>query len=564
MIVILLLITVISCKKTLDITPNGRITLKEVFQDEKRTEAFLNTVYGQIPGYFYSYNFYGFLSVVSDEAQESYIANSESWINGGLTPSSNGLNNFYARYWAGIRYANEFLANIDLANVSNAANKNRFKAEAKVLRAYYYWELIKQYGPMPILDRPLEASYDFTTLKRPAFQDNIDFIIKDCDDAIANSDLPMRIIREGEIGRMTKAVAYAIKSEALLFNASSLWNPNNDVAKWQTAAIASKEAQAALTANGDYELASDYGDYFQLPSDGGSSPRDKETILERPGEAGIHLVIENGIPSKSGTNKAGACPTQELVDSYEMQASGEPAILEYEDNDHLNPIINTLSGYDPNNPYLGRDPRFYATVWFNGAQYDNGNGNVHTMETFVGGADQWVVRSDNNKVNTHTGYYLRKFIDPQLQIGQPSSATWKIYRLAEIYLNFAEAENEANGPNTNAYFAINTVRNRAGMPDLPLGLTKDKFRERVHNERRVEFAFEEKRFWDVRRWKILDKTDNLVTAMVIAKNSDNTFTYNRVVTERRDAWQSKYLIYPIPLGDVSDIPDFSTNQNPGW
>ena len=166
--------------------------------------------------------------------------------------------------------------------------------------------------------------------------------------------------------------------------------------------------------------------------------------------------------------------------------------------------------------------------------------------------------------NTVTGYYLRKFIDPKIPVWQDKNARWKKFRLAEVYLNYAEAENEANGPTAEAYDAINIIRARVGMPELPTGLTKDQLRERIRRERRVELAIEEHRFWDVRRWKILDKTDKVVTGMEITRNANNTFTYKRFVSQRRNAWAEKYLLFPIPIGDASNVPDFTKNQNPGW
>lgn len=566
----------ISCNKDpLDITPDGRITLDAVFQNEKHTEAYLNTVYSSIPSYFWRYHFFAFLAGATDEAQDADVGNEGSnmtaqWITGSLTPSYNPLaqagqgngTDHYPTFWRGIRNANVFLTNIDKATVSSASNKSRLKAEAQVLRAFFYLELIKQFGPMPIVDKPFDNAFDYTSLTRPAFQANVNFIVKDCDDAIANPDLPMRIVVEAERGRFTKAVAYAIKSQALLYNASPLWNTGNDVGKWKSAADASKSALNALTSGGQYALASDYGDYFLNQTDINNSPRDKETIYERPeGPDGTFSII-NSIPSKPGNFKIGSTPSQELVDSYDMMGTGEPAITGYTDADHLQPIINPLSGYKESEPYAGRDPRFYATVWFNGAQYDNIGGIIHTIETFVGGKDQ-LLKSPPNRGNTHTGYYLRKFIDPKLQSGQATNARWKKYRLAEIYLNYAEAENEASGPTLDVYNAINIIRNRAKMPSLPLGLSKDQMRERIRRERRVELAIEEHRFWDVRRWKILDKTDKLVTGMEIVKNGAD-LTYKRFVAERRSAWQDKYNIFPIPIVDASIVPDFANNQNPGW
>jgi starch-binding outer membrane protein, SusD/RagB family len=561
-----------SDKDPLDITPDGRISLDDVFKNEKRTEAYLNTVYGSIPSYFWFYQFFAFLAGTTDEAQDADVGNEGSniaanWITGALTPSSNPLERNgqgirYTAYWAGIRDANVFLSYVDEANIPNPKNRNRFRAEAKLLRAFYYLEMIKQYGPMPVIDKPFGPAYDYLQLVRPAFQANVDFIVKDCDDALATADLPIRITEASERGRFTQAIAHAIKSQVLLYNASPLWNPSNDIAKWQAASKASSEALTALTASGNYQLFPNYSDYFLSETDINVSPRDKETIFERPSGASGTFTIINSIPQKAGLFKVGSCPSQELVDSYDMLATGAPAILGYSDEDHLLPILNPGSGYNPATPYVGRDPRFYATVWYNGANYDNVAGKVVPIESFIGGKDQ-LKKTPPNRNNTHTGYYLRKFIDPKLQSNTGHNSRWKKYRLAEIYLNYAEAENEVSGATSQVYTAINTIRTRAGMPNLPTGLSKDAMRERIRRERRVELAIEEHRFWDVRRWKILDKTDKLVTGMEIIKTG-TALTYNRFVTERRSAWADKYLIFPIPISDISIIPDFSANQNPGW
>lgn len=573
---LMFIIMTTGCKKDpLDITPDGRITLDDVFKNETQTEAFLNTVYDNIPSYGWKYQFFSYLAGATDEVSDSDIGNEGSniasqWNSGSLTPSNNPLAqagqgnaaNHYPAFWNGIRKANIFLSYIDKAKVTNDIKRARLKAEAKLLRAFYYLELIKQFGAMPLVDRPFENTFDYKSLKRASFQENIDFIVKDCDDAISTSSLPIRITLEPERGRFTKAVAYAIKSQALLYNASPLWNPENNLDKWRAAAEATQTGLTALTANGQYELMDNYGDYFLSQSDINSSPRDRESIFERPEASSGTFTIINSIPSKSGAFKAGSCPSQELVDSYDMQASGEPAITGYTDADHLHPIINTASGYSESAPYVGRDPRFYATVWYNGALYDNIQGAIHTIETFAGGSDQ-LLKSIPNRLNTHTGYYLRKFIDPKLQSGQVHNSRWKKYRLAELYLNLAEAENEASGPNKTVYDAIEVVRKRANMPAFPAGLNQVQMRERIRKERRVEFAIEEHRFWDVRRWKILDQTDKAVTGMEITRNGSN-FLYKRFVVERRSAWQDKFRIFPLPIDEVSNIPNFAENQNPGW
>jgi len=714
-----------SCADFLDITPDGRMSLEDVFTNEIQTEAYLNTVYASIPSYFNNYAGWSFLAGMTDEAEDAEVGNNlqgvtTSWIIGSLTPSFNPLaqagswspaggQNRYSTFWAGIRDANVFLHYAPNVTFADEDRKARIIAEAKILRAFFYFELVKQFGAMPIITEPFDPAFDYTQLTRPQFQDCIDFIATECAAVISEGKLPMRITLESERGRFTLAVAHMVRSEALLYNASPLWNPTNDVKKWSDAAQASKEALNALTTGDQYMLYENYEAYFLTASDITESPRDKETIFEiKTGALPLSTV---GLPSKQGSWMIGATPSQELVDSYDMATTGEPAILGYRDEDHLDPIINSTSGYNPNNPYSNRDPRFYATVWYNGAEYDNINGKIHIVETFIGGADQ-MIKSPPNRINTHTGYYLRKFVDPKLSINQNSSALFKKYRLAELYLNFAEAENEVNGPNADVYNAINMVRNRVEMPNLPTGLDQEKMRERIRRERRVELAWEEHRFWDVRRWKILHETDKLVTGMEIRSTGENpgsgvisvpnpsfesgtngwtfyigsdvvpidghtsehvvlmsdgghiftqisglqpntkyevsalmvvqqgsgflgireygdganessvqvlpedglerqqvefttgptatsaviyswwpggsqgmvddfemkkagstgsggldpsNFTYTRFVTgTKRNAWQDKFLIFPIPITDVSNIPDFLINQNPGW
>ena len=554
-------------KKFLDITPNGQITLNDIFNDENRTGAYLNRVYGHMPTYYWNYFFYAFLSGISDDAHDSDVGNETSsmahqWFGNALTPSNDPTGDTYTSLWAGIYDANVFLANIDGANVTTGNKKMRYKAEAQLLRAFYYLELVKKYGPLPWIDKPFDPKFDYSQLKRPSFQDITNNIVTDCDSAIGNPALPLRITSDNERGRLTKAAAYAIKSEVLLFNASPLWNPANDAAKWQAASNGAKEGLQALTAGGAFQLFGDYGTYFLHNSDVSAAPLDRETIFERP--LGSVSALINSIPSKPGMMKAGSCPSQELVDSYDMQTTGEPPILGYQDDQHLQPIVNPASGYDPGNPFVNRDPRFYATVWYNGAVYDMGNGILHTMAMYAGGADQ-ILQTPPSMRNTHTGYYLRKFIDPTIpDQNAQNSSNWKKFRLAELYLNYAEAENEANGPTPDVYNAVNAIRTRATMPNLPAGLSQDQMRDRIRKERRVEFAFEEERFWDVRRWKILDKTDKFVTGMEPAKITDTTFSFKRFIVRSTNVWQSKFLLFPIPLKDASIIPDFGKNQNPGW
>lgn len=562
------------CKKDpLDITPDGRITMKEVFKDDKLIGAYVNSIYNYIRLYGSVYYPNTMLAGFSDEAHDSddpqdSWANSSQWYGGMLTPSYNPLDagtnresgikwngQYYEDGWAAIRKANVFLTEIKNAKMLDRDQQARITAEVKILRAFFYLELIKMYGGMPVIDKTIPDDFDYKTLKRNSFEECVNFIVNDCDEAISESKLPYRINLDGERGRFTKAVAHAIKSEALLFSASPLWSPNDNKTKWELAAAAAKEAYTSLKTNG-YKLYPDYEKYFQKSS---SSSDDQETIFEIKNPDAVYsgnLFFLHGIPSIDA-GKAGVTPSQELVDAYDMD-NGEQPILGYADADHLQPIINPAAGYDDTKPYVGRDPRFYATVWYNQAYYGLVWGTPHYVESYLGGADGLA----SLRQRTHNGYYLRKFIDPALRNGNIGNVRWKKYRLAEIYLNYAEAANEAFGPIPEVYEAIYEIRNRVGMNNLPSGLNKEQMRERIRRERQVELSFEEHRFWDVRRWKILDKTDKLTTGMAWTKTGTSTFTNKRIVVDRRVAWADRFLIFPIPLLEKSRLPAF--DQNPGW
>jgi hypothetical protein len=277
-----------------------------------------------------------------------------------------------------------------------------------------------------------------------------------------------------------------------------------------------------------------------------------------------------GMPSTAGMEKAGPCPTQDLVDSYEM-ANGEAPILSYSDADKVVPVVNSASGFDPNNPYQGRDPRFYASIYYNGAVRYLNDPQGKKVETFVGGGEEI---SNLNRRNTRTGYYLRKFNNYKSLQDNDADGAVRLFRLAELYLNFAEAAYQSVGPDVpvvagsfsmSARGALNAVRTRAGMPPFPAGMAKDAFEKKYRNERRVELAFEEHRFFDVRRWKILDQTDKFVTGMRIIKEG-TSLTYNRFKFKSRDCSSTKYLMYPIDQSEVDKIFGFSgvNWQNPGW
>ena len=586
----------------MDMPSDGRVTFKEIFSRYERTRAYRGNCLGYIPqvGFTYESNNTPLASFCDEahDANDNQNGPVSKWYRGFTTAQYNPLTasymNPWGHYFQGIRRCNTFLKNIadpELATFHfDEIEKNGWIAEVRVARAYYYLQLIKRYGGVPLIDTPYETSHDFSKDRRATFEECVDFIISECDKALATPESEGQpkgfrwSIGDNERGTVTRAFAYAVKSQAALYAASPLWaSSGTGKYTWALATEITKEALDQCLAHG-FELYSQapsptvaqnaYAYYFITRSDPSRS-WDKETIWESTGWR-TNVWLNAGTPITPGMSKAGAGPTQEMVDSYEM-ADGTQPILGYSDAEHLQPIINPESSYDPENPYANRDPRFYASIYYNGAVRYLDKPNGTKVETFVGG-NCGISDNVNDIRFTRTGYYLRKFNNYKSGIGMDADGLMRMFRLAELYLNFAEAAYQSVGPDAqvqskvaggvsmSAREAVNKVRARVGMPGLPSGMDKESFEKRYRNERRVELAFEEHRFFDVRRWKILDQTDRYLTGMKITKEKDGSLTYTRIKLAERPTSEDKYLMYPIMQSEVNKMQQFTgTNwQNPGW
>lgn len=566
-----------SCNKQLDLPSDGRISMNEVFSDYNRTRGYLNSCYGYAPLPNVT------RSSFTDEAQDAddVIDGSKyiMWYGGNITTTTFASFSPDGSPWSslyeGIRKCNVFLEEIETASVYvGEEEKSGWIAQAHTLRALYYLQLIKRYGSVPIFDAPLAIDHDFSQDRKSSFSEVVTFILNDCDEAlkVANTrDGFSWAIYDNQFGKMTRAIAYAIKSQAITYAASPLWS--DGTYSWEDATKITAEALAECLGN-DYKLfdikpdagiaQNPYALYF-ITSSNDQRAIDKETIYQLGGQ--MLIWRDAGLPTNPGMERAGPNPSQELIDSYEM-ANGEPAILGYADTDHLQPTINTASGYDPNNPYEGRDPRFYASIYFNGADRDLAGKEV---ETFVGGNEGI---STTDRRFTRTGYYLRKFNNHRSGSSNNSDGAVRLFRLAELYLNFAEAAYQSVGPDVkvndsnlglSAREALNAIRNRADMPPIKTGLTKEEFEKKYRNERRIELAFEEHRYFDVRRWKILSETDKFITGMRIQKSGTNQI-FTRFKLRNRGSSIDKFLLYPIDQIEVNKIFQLTGKnwQNPGW
>lgn len=583
----------------LDKAPDGNMQMDEVLSDPDKVEALVNTIYSNIPRKGYVYFFFDPAVVAcSDDGWSSedgagqlvdqYYKDNTSASYHPMRDFSDGHgannNAYWDRYWQQIRLCSQFLELADKAAMNDEANRGRFKAEAHVMRAFFYMELVKWFGKLPVLNSTVPFDTDFSVMTRKSVYEVAKQIVADCDAALAESTLPWRIDTDSNGGRATKALACALKSEAMLFAASPLHNEGKDY--WEEAYKMTKECVQQLKANG-YELftkctqpnvfgtgpAAAFRQLVDQNADYSGSPRDKETIFQtRTGGTFVWHIGYIG-SNMANTYKCGTCPTQELVDAFET-IDGQPVLdptKPYLDEKHLTPNYNkTNTLYNPNDPYANRDPRFDQTVLHNGSHILWDNKDV-TVQTYTGGphAPSFDVTS---RSFSRTGYYHSKMVTPgACGTNQINNSNWKFYRLGETLLNLAETAANA-GHADEARAAANEVRARSGMPALPASLSQDELILRIHNERRVELAWEENRYFDLRRWQKSDgnlsETCKWLTAMVITKNADGSLSYSRrnISGNARGGWQSKDLLLPLPLSEASLLESVTGQkwQNPGW
>lgn len=538
---IILLSLVTACKKVdsyLDKAESGGITDKELFNDYVQTDAFLANIYATgigagdwMPVYSFTY------AAACDEAECPYTFNygTINFNSGLISPTNNPIDN-WARSYQNIRKANIFLQYIDALPVNDAkqeAGKYRMKGEALFLRAFFYEELFKRYGGVPLFEKPLSIDKDLQ-IPRNSEEEVVEFIVRDCDSAAA---LLPAIHSTENLGRATKGAALLLKSRTLLYAASLLHNPDNKIEKWQRAADA---ARAVMDLN-VYRLDDNYKTLFHTRT----SP---EVIFQSTVNQVWKVVSDDWVrhtePPSQGGGWGNLQPLQNMVDEYEM-SNGKY-------------ITDPASGYDAANPYVGRDPRFYQSIIYNGCQWAGA-----TINTYVGSG---VDGLNYNAAATKTGYYVAKLLDENATLitsYRPGSHYWVFMRYAEALLNYAEAQNEALGaPDQSVYDAVNQVRDRKNvkMPPLPTGLSKDEMRQRIRHERRIELAFETHRFWDLRRWRIGTQEGTTAYGMRITK-SGNVFNYEKFLLENR-VYRPAFDLFPIPQAEREK--DKALTQNPGY
>ncbi len=545
--------------------PIDQLASSAIFSDQALANAYLNNIIGRLPagqynspggGYGSSY----LLASISDEARSKsgWIPSNTTVRVGNINPTNLAGLDIWAEAYAAIRQVNEFLLGVQGTDFDPEFIASG-SAQARFVRAWFYFDLVRRYGDVPLLTEPQSLDDDVFP-SRTATTEVYQFIFDEFN-AIA-SDLPNK--SEAKTGALTKQAAIALNARAMLYakryeDAASLANrlitgAENDGLELYGA----NPADAA-------EATKNYGELFL--SEGGNI----ETIYEitfAPPER-THQFDRGNLPVRWRNDNGGQTdPTQELVDDFEM-ANGLP-------------IEDAASGYDPNNPYANRDPRFYASIFYHGAEWSQvqpSRGEPFIdMEWNAFNEGPGTVRDGNASIS---GYLVRKWADASLGFAPEgvSKVAWQEVRFAEVLLIYAEAENETNGPSAAVEEAINRVRRRAALPNLPSGLSQSEIRERIRQERRIELVFENHRWFDLIRWDLAKTVLNATFhGMRIDRNgvptaadggpthvfdpAQLTFTYFSTPAFT-NVFPDKYMLLPIPQSEIESNENLRP-QNPGY
>ena len=509
-------------------------------------------VYAQVYNQEFESNSTSFLAGATDEAVYALETGAvNSYTHGGWSPA-NPISTTWDKAYTAISEIHMFLEKIHQADLSEWEHNDKydtwkqqmelFPYELRFLRAYFYFELFKTYGDVPLVTTTL-TNAQANSITRASAEDIVKFIVDEIDEIAPHLPVSYATEVEAEFGRATRVAAYALKARTLLYAASPLHNPLKDKTRWEEAA----KAYAFILDNAaSWGLSlSKYADLW-----GDNSFFNPELIwgIGRKASNAFEMAhypigIENG--------SSGTCPSQTLVDQYEYQADGVTFGARYSGDIDLNAV----------NPYEGLDPRFALTVVKNGDEWPSNGTQKSIIETFKGGFN-----ASPKYGATPTGYYLRKYVDGAAVTTADNQVTrrhtWIIFRLGHMYLDYAEAVFNATGSATDKTYglsaneAINVLRKRADIAMPEFTEDGEAWVERYERERFVELAFENHRFWDVRRWR--KGGDHFKSVQVANIGADKKLTRTTVTRQ----WDEKYNLYPIPQTEIKKNP--ALGQNPGW
>lgn len=628
------------CTDFLDVVPDNIATIEMAFNNRTNAEKYLATCYSYIPLYGAQRDNPGLTSgndIWFYTMEDASFNNKWSFgIANGLQNTSDPLNNYWdggnggKQLYQAIRDCNIFIENVsDRTKVADLdeTERRRWIAEIKVMKAFYHYYLFQLYGPIPIVDvnLPISAPEEEVRIKRDKIETVVSYIVDLINEAV--TDLPLKIYNEAtEMGRITQPAALAIKAKTLLLAASPLFNGNtdyanfkdkngepffpqtNDANKWKIASDACKEAlDVALKAGHDlYDFKEETLE--NLPENLMYSMNVRQAVTERFNKELVwgcgksytydlqcmcqpRILLFHG--EKQNTCKGAYSPTLDIAEMF-YSNNGVPIEedKEWAANNSYNNRYETAvatatdkyfikEGYQTVKLHFNREPRFYGTLGFDGSSW-YGHGKEHADDLYYLEAKKGQITGQSQLANySVTGYYAKKLVYYKNIISESSAVIeeypFPIVRLADLYLMYAEALNEAtdNGEFVpkEVYDNIDIIRKRSGLegvvdswskysinPEKPS--TKEGMREIIRKERQIELALEGSRFHDLRRWKLARSTYN--NALVRGWSIDQETTEDYYVI--RNIAQMKYVqkdyLWPLKYDDIINNPNLI--QNPGW
>ena len=596
----------------LDKQPDNLRTSDRIWESRADAEAFLNRVYAYI---WYQLDDFAGLGVADETAVPNTGVDARRWTTGNWSASEGGRNQWTPAYKA-IRTALEFEANIDRVpeNRINSELKDIYRNESKFLRGWFYWQLLRNYGPFVIIDHIPAIDEDFSTYRRAPFDTCVEYI---CDLLTeAGNGLPDKRIVSSEFGRATKAACLAVISEVRLLAASDLWNGNPvfadfkgpdgeslapaeyDPRKWQLAAGAAYDV-ISLGANSLYyntanpSMSDPYlscRNLFLTWSDeiifatcraGDWQWGHDKRCTPVPGGYGMQNVTQNQVDAFY-TRKG-----LDILDDPDYTEQGFATVDDPENYGYSEDQMNRGYLRGESNMYVNREPRFYVGVQYNGrpvlpaatstdkdlyssSANKNGMGRIEYYYSGVSGI------SNNTWLADITGYDVLKRVHPGSVIYDDKRTEYRPYihiRYAQILLNYIEALNECNPNSTDIVFYLNEIRTRAGIPTIqncyPAEIgDQTAMRKRILRERQVELAFEGDRYWTLCRRKMFEKEEYRKIFRMNVDTNDNNLGFAFADFYKRKElytryWNDRMYLFPIPQGEI-DKAAGSLVQNPGW
>lgn len=614
-IIVLILAAGTSCKKYLDIVPDNVPTIDYAFRLRDEAEKYLYTCYSYLP----DNGSYG--------SNPAFCGGDEFWMSEqfsnfdqtgmrilwGKQDAGDPILNYWNTFYAALRDCNIFLDNIDKVGDIKADEKQRWVGEVKFLKAYYHWLLLQRYGPIPVMDKNIVigASGDEMKVVRQPVDSVVNLIARLYDEAAEG--LPKTIIAtKTELGRITQPIALSMKARLLVTAASPLFNGNTSYAalknqdgtvlvnqvyseeKWTRAALACKAAITSCQEVG-LQLYTYTSTAKVLVEPFKTQMGIRNSVTEKWNPEIIwglsnslvttgyqRLAIPRLDPAYLGNESTlgQMAPTLKMAELFYTE-NGVPITedkeWDYGGRYNLRTADETdsgylIEGYETVRLHFKREPRFYADLGFDGGIWFMRNGTWQVQAKYAQAQSQ-----KNRDGYSLTGYFNKKIVNWEFVIKDDGGSDAKEYpwpemRLADLYLLYAEASNEANGPSSEAYEYINKVRARAGIGSVQEAWAqyssrpdkvnnKDGFREIVHQERLIEMAFEGSRFWDLRRWKTAqDEMTRPLMGWDIAQ--DKAQFYYQARTVFTPVFQLKDYLWPIKRDEIVINPKLV--QNPGW